>query len=197
MEAPYHHPHCEDGEPATPSTALTHTCPGQTDLETRPSQGQVAFGHKTPHFWSRSLSAPPPPTSPLLQQGTSAAPGLSPCLQSFVERALLCFPWSLAFLRRGWAAACPCQLRPHPTLSLSTWSLLRGLLPPLCGPWSLGPYLFSAAKLCVLGPGTRWGSSPCPPRVPGHVPECAIRRRSGGREDVGSGLEGWSVLAKV
>lgn len=34
-----------------------------TDLDTRPSQGQVAFGQKTPHLWSRSLSAPPPPTS--------------------------------------------------------------------------------------------------------------------------------------
>lgn len=86
------------------------------------SQGQVAFGHKTPHLWSTSISTPPPPPPPrppshLLRQGTSASPGLPPCLQSLVKCPSCVFlgVWPSSAGDRGRAAALPMRALPRPS----------------------------------------------------------------------------------
>lgn len=171
MEAPYHHPHCEEGDPATPSTALVHTCPGLTDLDTRPARGRLPLGTKHPTSGLRPfpLHSLPPPTPSLSPPVTghlslSRPPSLSsvPC-----EMPLLCFPWSLAFLRRGQGTGCSpahaSSAPPQPAPSLSPGSLWCGLLPRLCGPRSLDLYLVSAALSSVS-----WGRGPggAPRRAP-------------------------------
>lgn len=132
------------------------------------SQGQVAFGHKTPHLWSTSLSTPPP--TPSLSPPATGHLSLSrpPSLSSVpCEMPLLCFPWSLAFLRRGQGTGCSpahaSSAPPQPAPSLSPGSLWCGLLPRLCGPRSLDLYLVSAALSSVS-----WGRGPggAPRRAP-------------------------------
>lgn len=153
------------------------------------SQGQVAFGHKTPHLWSMSLSTPPPPPPPTPSLSPPATGHLSlsrpPSLSSVpCEMPLLCFPWSLAFLRRGQGTGCSpahvsSELRPTPPRPqpLSRVPLVWAASPPLWTTVTGSVSRLCCAKLCVLGPGTRWGSSSCPPRVPGHIPACGCAMR--------------------